>query len=132
MCVWERLLLVRLCAGSGTTGDPKGAVLTHRSLVADIAAALMHSLSVKPSDVHISYLPLAHIFERVFSDGILMCGASMGFYRGDGTPRYHLAHRDTAPSERVGGRHWRAQAHHLHQCPPALQPHPRQAAHEHR
>lgn len=34
-------------------------------------------------DVHISYLPLAHMFERLIHVLIFQKGASMGFFRGD-------------------------------------------------
>jgi long-subunit acyl-CoA synthetase (AMP-forming) len=50
---------------SGTTGNPKGVMLTHRNVVSVLAAAYKAGLVVSANDVHISYLPLAHIFERV-------------------------------------------------------------------
>lgn len=48
---------------SGTTGDPKGVVLDHANAVAGISCA-RSSGTVRESDVHISYLPLAHIYGR--------------------------------------------------------------------
>ena len=41
-------------------------------------------VEMEPSDVHISYLPLAHVFERVILTNVLTKGASAGFFRGDG------------------------------------------------
>lgn len=35
------------------------------------------------NDVHISYLPLAHVFERIVSVCMMYLGASVGFYQGD-------------------------------------------------
>lgn len=47
---------------SGTTGNPKGAILLHRNIVGTVAATpFIFSLSEK--DAYLSYLPLAHIFE---------------------------------------------------------------------
>lgn len=71
-----------LCYTSGTTGVPKGAILKHAALVAN-AAGSFHILSAAPGDVHISYLPLAHIYERVTLVGVTHCGVAVGFYGGD-------------------------------------------------
>jgi long-chain acyl-CoA synthetase len=48
---------------SGTTGVPKGAMLTHRNIVSNIAATRA-ILPLSPEDVSLSFLPLAHIFQR--------------------------------------------------------------------
>ena len=67
---------------SGTTGMPKGVVLTHGSAVAANTSGRCGG-SVTSKDVHISYLPLAHIYGRMI-DGIALAeGASIGFFRGD-------------------------------------------------
>ncbi len=51
---------------SGTTGPPKGAMLTHRNLaVAGVACVTI--LGWKPWYDTLSYLPLCHIAERLFS-----------------------------------------------------------------
>lgn len=49
---------------SGTDGDPKGAILTHRNLMW-AAEAAADAVAVKEREVTLSYLPLAHSFERV-------------------------------------------------------------------
>lgn len=71
-----------ICYTSGTTGTPKGAVLTHGNFIANVAGS---SLSVKfyPSDVYISYLPLAHIYERANQVMTAYFGVAVGFYQGD-------------------------------------------------
>ena len=58
-------------------------MLTHGNMVA-VQRAADFQVEIFPSDVHISYLPLAHVFERVVLLGILAKGASGGFFRGDG------------------------------------------------
>uniref|UniRef100_A0A671M5K9 Long-chain-fatty-acid--CoA ligase n=1 Tax=Sinocyclocheilus anshuiensis TaxID=1608454 RepID=A0A671M5K9_9TELE len=120
--------LAIICFTSGTTGNPKGAMLTHRNIVSNSSAFIyvtkvntvsnnspiitqlqMHlaiqfvtifnhslrdshlvsplvlqaSCPIGPQDVHISYLPLAHMFERVVQGVILMHGARIGYFQGD-------------------------------------------------
>ncbi|RHY33966.1 hypothetical protein DYB32_001258 [Aphanomyces invadans] len=71
-----------ICYTSGTTGDPKGAILTHRNL-STATEIVTHRVISHPHYVHMSYLPLAHVFERVNAANITRAGASMGFYQGD-------------------------------------------------
>jgi long-chain acyl-CoA synthetase len=58
---------------SGTTGIPKGALLRHSNVVAAVAAV---PVVFKPAsdDVHISYLPLAHIFETIIQVSLYAYG----------------------------------------------------------
>ncbi|MER6148883.1 AMP-dependent synthetase/ligase [Streptomyces hirsutus] len=49
---------------SGTTGEPKGVVLTHRQVIAN-ALALDAAVELPPHVEHICYLPFAHIAERM-------------------------------------------------------------------
>jgi long-chain acyl-CoA synthetase len=49
---------------SGTTGNPKGAMLTHRNIVADLEAILRSIPEISPSFTFLSFLPLAHVYER--------------------------------------------------------------------
>jgi len=67
---------------SGTTGNPKGVVLTHQNGVAAMSNARVVAETL-PNDVILSYLPLAHIFERVTEQGFLFAGAAIGYFRGD-------------------------------------------------
>jgi long-chain acyl-CoA synthetase len=48
---------------SGTTGDPKGVVLTHRNVLTSVVAGLKAGGLEEPG-ISISYLPFAHIAER--------------------------------------------------------------------
>nr|KAF6321968.1 acyl-CoA synthetase long chain family member 5 [Pipistrellus kuhlii] len=75
-----------VCFTSGTTGDPKGAMLTHQNVVSNASAFLKcveESFAPTPEDVSISYLPLAHMFERVVQIVVYSCGARVGFFQGD-------------------------------------------------
>jgi len=55
-----------ICYTSGTTGKPKGAIITHLNIISNEAAIierleishLNHWFSKKPPIVHMSYLPL--------------------------------------------------------------------------
>nr|KJB19005.1 hypothetical protein B456_003G080500 [Gossypium raimondii] len=72
---------------SGTTGDPKGVLISNDSIVTLIAGVkrLLGSVNeqLTMKDVYISYLPLAHIFDRVIEELFISHGASIGFWRGD-------------------------------------------------
>ncbi|KAL4024914.1 hypothetical protein IC575_013287 [Cucumis melo] len=74
--------IATICYTSGTTGTPKGAVLTHGNLIASVAGCSL-ALKFFPSDVYISYLPLAHIYERANQVSTVYFGVAVGFYQGD-------------------------------------------------
>ena len=67
---------------SGTTGNPKGVVLTHRACAAAVSCVACTSPQ-GPNDVGCSYLPLAHIYGRMVEQSILFAGASIGFFHGN-------------------------------------------------
>ena len=47
---------------SGTTGPPKGAMLSHRNILAFIRGISCHpDIGVREDDVYASYLPLPHV-----------------------------------------------------------------------
>lgn len=52
---------------SGTTGDPKGVLLTHASLLAEVRGLDAVPGLIPRPHVYVGYLPFAHIVERVFS-----------------------------------------------------------------
>ncbi|OJD17833.1 hypothetical protein AJ78_02074 [Emergomyces pasteurianus Ep9510] len=65
---------------SGSTGPPKGVSLKHRNIVAGMTGAdanVGHVLG--PSDVLLTYLPQAHIFEFIFENLCLFWGGTMGY-----------------------------------------------------
>jgi long-chain acyl-CoA synthetase len=52
---------------SGTTGPPKGAMISHRNILHQIINGLQPILHFSDRDSLLSYLPLCHIFERNLS-----------------------------------------------------------------
>ncbi|KAK9691893.1 hypothetical protein RND81_09G226900 [Saponaria officinalis] len=74
--------IATICYTSGTTGTPKGAVLTHANLIAS-TAGMSFTIKFNPTDVYMSYLPLAHIYERVNQITSVYYGVAVGFYQGD-------------------------------------------------
>ncbi|RIA88588.1 hypothetical protein C1645_725835 [Glomus cerebriforme] len=77
-----------ICYTSGTMGIPKGVVLTHKNVMSNVASVRWLAEKGKcylPScdDVHISYLPLAHIFEFVNTATMIYGGVAIGFSQGN-------------------------------------------------
>lgn len=67
---------------SGTTGNPKGVVLDHANAVAGVASGRSTG-TVGERDVHMSYLPLAHIYGRMVDQTAYLSGATVGYFHGD-------------------------------------------------
>lgn len=67
---------------SGTTGVPKGAVMTHRNILS-IFDGVKSRINFTDEDIHLSYLPLAHIFERVAFKLFLSTSTKIGVFNGD-------------------------------------------------
>jgi long-chain acyl-CoA synthetase len=64
---------------SGTTGEPKGVMLSHKNLLENAAAGLA-AVQVGPDDVFLSFLPLSHSFERTVGEYLmLMAGATVAY-----------------------------------------------------
>ncbi|XP_058069169.1 probable CoA ligase CCL6 [Magnolia sinica] len=72
---------------SGTTGDPKGVLLTNGAIMAEVMT-IDHLLvetdkAVTEEDTYFSFLPLAHVFDQIIETYCIYKGASIGFWRGD-------------------------------------------------
>ncbi|KAH9786877.1 Long chain acyl-CoA synthetase 1 [Citrus sinensis] len=72
---------------SGTSGDPKGVVLTHETIATFVSGVdlFLDQFEDKMTvdDVYLSFLPLAHILDRVIEEYFFRRGASVGYYHGD-------------------------------------------------
>ncbi|XP_027162899.1 long chain acyl-CoA synthetase 4-like [Coffea eugenioides] len=72
---------------SGTTGDPKGVMISNEAVLSIISGVNHHLESINEEfserDVYLSYLPLAHIFDRVIEELLIFRGAAIGFWHKD-------------------------------------------------
>lgn len=70
---------------SGTTGTPKGVLLSHKNLVSGVSGALhminQSKLGLGPKDSMLSYLPLAHVYGRILEEVVLSMGGHIGYWR---------------------------------------------------
>ena len=69
---------------SGSTGNPKGAILTHKNLSSAILACLTRSYNLcgtvrDDTESYFGYLPLAHIFELTMEIVVLLMGIKVGY-----------------------------------------------------
>ncbi|CAF0810003.1 unnamed protein product [Didymodactylos carnosus] len=73
-----------ICYTSGTTGLPKGAMLTNKNIVGlvEAAAEFFRPIFTQQETV-ISYLPLAHSYEQSIELFCLCYGHKIGYYLGD-------------------------------------------------
>src|SRR5512134_3352463 len=68
---------------SGTTGRPKGVMLSHHNILTNAAAASFEVLTTGPDDMLLSFLPLSHTFERTCGYYLsVMSGATNTYSRG--------------------------------------------------
>ena len=77
---------------SGTTGDPKGVMLSHENLSFNVLSAFagMHILKPGSGQVALSFLPLTHAFARMMNYGYMNYGMQVYFTDADHL-RQHLA-----------------------------------------
>lgn len=94
--------LLTILYTSGTTGDPKGVMLTQRNVVAN-AYSKCATLPLGPDDMRVCWLPLSHIFARV-CDLVtgLLAGCETVISRGrdfvlDECQRFHPTYMNAVP-----------------------------------
>ena len=72
--------LLTIINTSGTTGKPKGAMLTHGNILANIEGVQFWLVELLPEDVTLSYLPISHVFERLAGHFLpLSIGSTIGY-----------------------------------------------------
>ncbi|KAG8050624.1 hypothetical protein GUJ93_ZPchr0009g1047 [Zizania palustris] len=64
---------------SGSTGLPKGVMMTHRNVLATLSAVMTIVPEIGRKDIYLAYLPLAHILELAAEALIAAVGASIGY-----------------------------------------------------
>jgi long-chain acyl-CoA synthetase len=81
---------------SGTTGPPKGVLLTHANLIHNVLFS-KKALSMSQDEIHLSFLPLSHIFERMAGHYLMIhLGATIGYAENmDAVPQNLLEVRPT-------------------------------------
>ncbi|KAI6228930.1 AMP-dependent synthetase ligase domain containing protein [Aphelenchoides fujianensis] len=74
---------------SGTTGTPKGAIISHRSLLTTAFAAIVqwfsppNEMRVGRGDTYFSFLSPAHLYEQIMQVVAIYSGARIGVYGGN-------------------------------------------------
>ncbi|EEE51721.1 hypothetical protein OsJ_33112 [Oryza sativa Japonica Group] len=64
---------------SGSTGMPKGVMMSHRNVLAVVSAVMTIVPALGKKDVYLAYLPLAHILELAAETVMSAVGASIGY-----------------------------------------------------
>lgn len=63
---------------SGSTGNPKGVLLSHKNIFYSMMA-FTKKTDLVPNDRYLAYLPLAHILELAAETGMIVAGVSIGY-----------------------------------------------------
>jgi len=81
------MTMYTFCYTSGTTDLPKAAMISHGNVVAEVAACeelpFLNLNVMGPGDRSFSFLPLAHVLERMFINVAFSRGMVVGFFTGD-------------------------------------------------
>lgn len=73
---------VSLVYTSGTTGNPKGVVLSHQNIMSNVRD-ILDIMDITNEDRVLSFLPLSHVFERTVGYYILLAAAGQIYYATD-------------------------------------------------
>lgn len=65
---------------SGTTGRPKGVMLTHNNIISDVVGLVIACPEIDGDDLFLSFLPLSHMFERTVGYYVAMAVGAQTTY----------------------------------------------------
>lgn len=68
---------------SGSGFEPRGVIITHKNIISALHSGLNSELNLTKEDIYLSYLPLAHIFERYMINFMIINGCRVGMYNGE-------------------------------------------------
>ena len=69
-----------ICYTSGTSGDPKGVMISQRNMIVSLETIIRDTgIHLDEFGAHLSFLPLAHIFERIVISCFMISAAKIGF-----------------------------------------------------
>ena len=69
-----------ICYTSGTSGNPKGVMISQRNMIVSLETIIRETgVPLDEYGAHLSFLPLAHIFERIIISGFMISAAKIGF-----------------------------------------------------
>jgi long-chain acyl-CoA synthetase len=68
---------------SGTTGEPKQAMLTHLNFISGQVCEDFLGFNFREDDVYLSYVPLTHVYEQIMHIDAIMFGFRIGYSSGD-------------------------------------------------
>jgi len=72
---------VLIIYSSGTTGVPKGTILTHKNMISGHTGALSGGYTFYETDKYLSWVPLSHIQEQTLLANCMVYGIQIGYPR---------------------------------------------------
>lgn len=75
--------ILMLGVTSGTTGEPKAAMLTHLNFISGQVCEEFLGYNFTNEDVYLSYVPLTHVYEQIMHINAVMHGFRVGYSSGD-------------------------------------------------
>ena len=67
---------------SGTTGEPKCAMLSHMNFISGQVSQKYLGFNFTENDVYLSYVPLTHVYEQIMHIDAIMFGFRIGYSSG--------------------------------------------------